>query len=185
MTNPIKPPRSTHLNSKNQPEMVDISQKNPTVRIAKAQALVRVPWVGDSPVDDRSQEWLSPKGPVIQTAIIAGIQGAKETSRLIPLCHSLGLTSCSLDIIPKLGNLTLEFSIFCVAKTTGQTGVEMEALTGATLAALTIYDMAKSVVKDIEITEIKLLEKTGGKSDYQLQNTQMIHDQDTFGKGRK
>jgi len=100
------------------------------------------------------------KGPVLQTAVIAGIQGAKHTSELIPMCHPLPLSGVNVDI-----ELEGEYAVIQVtAKTTGRTGVEMEALTAASVAALTVYDMCKSVSKSMEIESICLLEKTGGKS---------------------
>jgi cyclic pyranopterin phosphate synthase len=105
----------------------------------------------------------SPKGSVFQTAILAGIMGAKKTGELIPLCHPLGLEDCQLTIEVRESNV-LEIRAYTVL--TGKTGVEMEALTAVSIAALTIYDMCKALSKDIAITEIRLLEKTGGKSDY-------------------
>jgi cyclic pyranopterin phosphate synthase len=102
------------------------------------------------------------KGSVFQTAIIAGIMAAKKTGELIPLCHPLGLDNCRIDI-QILGNNLL---IDCTATITSKTGVEMEALVGATIAALTVYDMCKSMSHDIVIKETKLMEKTGGKHEY-------------------
>jgi cyclic pyranopterin phosphate synthase len=105
------------------------------------------------------------KGPVFQTAILAGIMASKKTSELIPLCHPLGLDSCTVTI--EL-NDSQEVEIICTVKTSGKTGVEMEALTGASVAALTIYDMCKGFSHHILIKETRLLEKTGGKNDFKI-----------------
>jgi len=105
----------------------------------------------------------SHKGPVIHTAILAGIMGAKKTADLIPLCHPLGLDDCQITIEPD-GPDALR--VVCTAVVTGRTGVEMEALTGASVAALTIYDMCKAFSHDITITGVQLIEKTGGKRDF-------------------
>jgi cyclic pyranopterin phosphate synthase len=108
------------------------------------------------------------KGSVFQTAILAGTMGAKRTSELIPLCHPLPLDDCKIEILPKGPSKdgAVEVDIHCWVRTEAKTGVEMEALTGATIAALTLYDMAKSASHGIVIKQIRLLEKTGGKSDY-------------------
>lgn len=106
------------------------------------------------------------KGPVVHTAILAGIQATKQTSALIPLCHPLPLDSAKVEIIPEDDE---HLRVTCTARTTGKTGVEMEALTGASIAALTLYDMCKSANPAILITELKLVTKTGGKSDYSAQ----------------
>jgi cyclic pyranopterin phosphate synthase len=105
----------------------------------------------------------SKKGPVFQTAILAGIMAAKKTGDLIPLCHPLGMDNCNIDISVNDNN---EVVIDCTATITAKTGVEMEALTGASVAALTIYDMCKAMSHDIVIKETKLMEKTGGKRDF-------------------
>ena len=109
------------------------------------------------------------KGPVFQTAIIAGTMGAKRTSELIPLCHPIGLDSCNIDIII---NPDQQIQIDCTTTVTSKTGVEMEALTGASIAALTIYDMCKAMSHDIVILETKLMAKTGGKSEYRRSEEQ-------------
>ncbi len=114
----------------------------------------------------QNEEIHTKKGPVFQTAILAGIMGSKKTSDLIPLCHPLGLDNCKVDISV---NAQQEVVIDCTAKITAKTGVEMEALTGATIAALTIYDMCKAFSHNIVIKETKLMEKTGGKSDFKRQ----------------
>jgi cyclic pyranopterin phosphate synthase len=113
-------------------------------------------------------EIASKKGPLFQTAILAGIMGAKKTSELIPLCHPLPLDDCKIEIEtrPPAADGSAEIAIHCHARTHAKTGVEMEALTGASVAALTLYDMGKAVSHGIVIREIRLLEKTGGKSDY-------------------
>jgi cyclic pyranopterin phosphate synthase len=150
----------THIDGE-KPAMVDVGDKDITARTAIAQAIVQLPDDLKAHVADGEIKTL--KGPVFQTAIIAGIQGAKKTSDLIPLCHNLALNKVGIDI--KL-NEKLEAHITCEAKCTGKTGVEMEALTGASIAALTIYDMCKAFSHNIVISETKLLSKTGGKSDF-------------------
>lgn len=151
----------SHLNKEGDPTMVDVSAKQITERIATARSLV----VLDDEIIARleNDEIHTKKGPVFQTAILAGIMAAKKTSDLIPLCHPLGLDKCTLDI--KI-NEQKEVEIFCTAKLKAKTGVEMEALTGASVAALTIYDMCKGFSHNIEIRETKLMEKTGGKNDF-------------------
>lgn len=141
--------------------MVDVTAKQVTERIAIAQSIVVLP---DEIIDRlENDEIHTKKGPVFQTAIIAGIMGAKKTSELIPLCHPIGLDKCSIDI-----SITdhKEVRILCTAKIASKTGVEMEALTGASVAALTIYDMCKGFSHHIVIKETRLIEKKGGKSDY-------------------
>jgi cyclic pyranopterin phosphate synthase len=152
----------SHLNKAGDPTMVDVSAKNITPRTATARSLV----VLDPAIIDRleNDEIHTKKGPVFQTAILAGIMGAKKTSELIPLCHPLGLDKCSVDIRINEDKIV---EIYCTARLNAKTGVEMEALTGATVAALTIYDMCKGFSHEIEIRETKLIEKKGGKSDYQ------------------
>ena len=151
---------STHVNQQNIASMVDISNKSATVRTAVAAATVSVsPQISAMLSDGEIQ---SKKGPVFQTAVLAGTMGAKETSRLIPLCHPLPLEDCQLEITLRKDLI----EILCTCKTTGKTGVEMEALTGASIAALTIYDMCKSLDPAIELGSIRLLKKTGGKSDF-------------------
>jgi len=151
----------THINESGQPSMVDVSPKSVSLRTARAQSIIVLP-------DEIMQHFAegdirSKKGAVFQTAIIAGIMAAKKTGELIPLCHPLGLDNCSIDIRVNAAN---EVAIECTATITARTGVEMEALTGASIAALTIYDMCKAMSHDIVIKETKLIEKTGGKRDY-------------------
>ena len=152
----------THIDAGGQPAMVDVSDKQTTKRTAVAQSIV-------VPGPDVMQHFTggdiqSKKGPVFQTAIIAGTMAAKKTSDLIPFCHPLGLDNCKLKISV---NEQQEIVIECTATVTAKTGVEMEALTGATTAALTVYDMCKALSHNIVIKETKLLQKTGGKSDFE------------------
>ncbi|WP_436491675.1 cyclic pyranopterin monophosphate synthase MoaC [Chitinophaga sp. ARDCPP14] len=150
----------SHLNESGQPAMVDISGKLDTYRIAVAESRVYLPQV----IRDQfqGQDIQTRKGGVFQTAIIAGIMAAKKTPELIPLCHTLLLDGCDVQI-----HLEGEEAIIrCTVKTNGKTGVEMEALTGASVAALTIYDMCKALTQDMVIRETKLISKTGGKHDY-------------------
>ena len=147
----------THLSVNDHPRMVDISEKSVTERKAVAVARVHLGAELAALLKDTGS---TKKGPVLQTAVIGGIQGAKRTSELIPMCHPLPLSGVNVDI-----ELEGEYAVIQVtAKTTGRTGVEMEALTAASVAALTVYDMCKSVSKSMEIESICLLEKTGGKS---------------------
>ena len=151
----------SHLDDKNQPAMVDVSGKSPTRREAAAQAIVRLP--AEALRQFRGGEIESKKGPVFQTAILAGTMACKKTSDLIPLCHPLPLDDIKIRIrLNEAGAAVVECRVSCH----GRTGVEMEALTGATVAALTLYDMCKAFSHDIVISEVRLLEKTGGKSDF-------------------
>jgi len=151
----------THINAKGDPAMVDVGGKMPTNRMAIAQAIIEL----DDKIIEQitGEDIVTKKGSVFQTAILAGIMGAKKTSDLIPLCHPLGLDNCSIDIEI---NADSEIVILCKANLHAKTGVEMEALTGASVAALTIYDMCKGISQNMVIKEIKLLKKTGGKSDF-------------------
>lgn len=151
----------SHLDAADNPAMVDVSAKNQTKRTASAQSIVVL---GEEIMRHLTNgDIQTKKGPVFQTAIIAGTMGAKKTSDLIPLCHPLGLESCQFQIQINEAN---EVVIQCTASLTGKTGVEMEALTGASIAALTIYDMCKAFSHDILIKEIRLISKTGGKNDF-------------------
>ncbi|RPD49472.1 cyclic pyranopterin monophosphate synthase MoaC [Hymenobacter sediminis] len=154
-------PKLTHLNAAGQPAMVDVGQKTPTRRVARARS--RVVLGPDIMALVKEGDLPTRKGPVFQTAILAGIMGAKRTSELIPLCHPLGLDDCQVRIEVDGEDAVL---IECTATVTGKTGVEMEALTGASVAALTIYDMCKALSHNIVIQETRLLEKTGGKQDF-------------------
>lgn len=140
--------------------MVDVSAKKSTLRTARAQATLRV---GQEIIQKiKNNELQTKKGPVFQTAILAGVMGAKKTADLIPLCHPLGLEDCQVQISIKANKIIINTQ----AIVTGKTGVEMEALTAASVAALTVYDMCKALSHDLVIEEIKLLEKTGGKKDF-------------------
>ncbi|MDO8543182.1 MAG: cyclic pyranopterin monophosphate synthase MoaC [Opitutaceae bacterium] len=152
----------SHLDAQNRPAMVDVGDKLVTKRTAHAVAIVSLP--AELVALIRDGEIATKKGPIFHTAIIAGVMGAKKTSELIPLCHPLPLDDCQIQIVPDVARG--EIAVHCHARTQARTGVEMEALTGATVAALTIYDMAKAVSHGIVIKEVRLLEKTGGKSDY-------------------
>ena len=152
----------THLDESNQPRMVDVSAKDATVRVATASCLVTIGSDLISQMEDG--ELKNKKGPVLHTAILAGISGTKKTSELIPLCHPLPLDSAKIEITPHDDETLL---VTATAKTTSRTGVEMEALTGASTAALTLYDMCKAANPAIVISDLKLVTKTGGKSDYQ------------------
>ena len=150
----------THISSSGNPQMVDVSGKKVTKRTARAQAIINV---GDIIIQQiANNELITKKGPVFQTAIIAGVMGAKKTSELIPFCHPLGLEDCQVKINVVKNKIVIDTETTLSAKT----GVEMEALTAATVAALTIYDMCKALSHDIVIEEIKLMAKTGGKKDF-------------------
>lgn len=151
----------SHLDAAGKPSMVDVSAKRITHRTATAQSVVRLP---DLILDQLvNGDFNTKKGSVFQTAIIAGIMGAKKTGELIPLCHPIGMDNCDISI--KL-NDDHEVVILCTASITAKTGIEMEALVGASVAALTIYDMCKALSHDIVIKETKLISKTGGKRDF-------------------
>ncbi len=148
----------THLDENNKPKMVDVSDKEESQRIAVASGVIAVtPEAYEAVVSN-----LAKKGPVLQTAVIAAIQGAKQTSNLIPMCHPLLLTSIKTDIqeLPDLPGFKLSVRV----KLKGRTGVEMEALTGVSVGLLTIYDMLKAIDKGMVIEKIQLEEKSGGKS---------------------
>jgi len=147
----------THLDSQGRANMVDVSDKAQTVREAVAEALVRM----RPETLQMIAQGDHPKGDVFAVARIAGIQAAKKTSDLIPLCHPLMLTSVKVELTPE-GADAVRINARC--KLTGQTGVEMEALTAASVAALTIYDMCKAVDRGMVIENVRLLEKVGGKS---------------------
>ncbi len=158
-----KDKKFTHLaEGTGNPSMVDVSKKQVNIRVAKAQCMVVL---GEEILQSltEGQELQTKKGPVFQTAIIAGTMAAKKTADLIPLCHPLGLEDCQVEII--IAN-EQEILISCTTTITGKTGVEMEALTGASVAALTVYDMCKAFSHDIIIKDLRLMEKTGGKNDF-------------------
>ncbi len=148
----------THIDKNNRAKMVDVSDKEDSTRVAKAIGKIKMTQVAYEMINANQAK----KGPVLQTAVIAAIMGAKKTSELIPMCHPLMLTSLNCDVI-KLDDLP-GYSLEVTAKLTGKTGVEMEALTGVSIGLLTIYDMAKAIDKSMEILDIKLVSKSGGKS---------------------
>jgi cyclic pyranopterin phosphate synthase len=150
----------THIGDKNQPKMVNVGDKKSTKRKATAKATM---FLGSEIIAHfNNEELITKKGPVFQTAIIAGIQAVKKTSEIIPMCHPLLINGVDIDI-----EITDKehIEILCTVSIEGKTGVEMEALTGATIAALTVYDMCKSISQKMVIKEVKLIEKSGGKSD--------------------
>jgi cyclic pyranopterin phosphate synthase len=150
----------SHLNENNNPKMVNVSDKKITKRTAIAKATM---FLGKEIIAHfNNEELITKKGPVFQTAIIAGIQGVKKTSEIIPMCHPLLINGVDINI--NIIN-SEHVEVLCEVIIEGKTGVEMEALTGVSATCLTIYDMCKSISKDIIIKEVKLLEKTGGKSD--------------------
>jgi cyclic pyranopterin phosphate synthase len=146
----------THVDKEGRARMVDVSEKNETVRVARAEAFVEMSPETVKLLRDRAM----PKGDPLEVARIAGIQAGKKTSELIPLCHPLPLThlDISIDVIDSGARVE------AIARTKAETGVEMEAMTAASLAAITLYDMCKAVEKGISIGPIRLLEKSGGKS---------------------
>lgn len=150
----------SHVDSAGLPAMVDVSAKKITARTAKAQAVVSLP----SEVLEAltGNELVTKKGPVFQTAILAGVMAAKRTPELIPLCHPLLTEDCQVSISLSGNDAVISTSVTVTAKT----GAEMEALTAASVAALTIYDMCKAISPHIVIKEIKLMAKSGGKSDF-------------------
>ena len=151
----------SHINDKNQPQMVDVSEKRASLRTAHARSEVFLPDAIYSLI--KSNDLQSKKGPVFHTAIIAGVMAAKQTGTLIPFCHPVGLEDCQIKI-EAIGQNKVQ--IDCFAKITAKTGIEMEALTGASIAALTIYDMCKAMSHDIQILNTTLISKTGGKKDF-------------------
>ena len=148
----------THFDNNGNAHMVDISEKQISFRIAKAACSVHMSLETLKIISDGSAK----KGDVLSVARIAGIQGAKRTSELIPLCHPISLTKVNLDLI--LNEKLPGIEIIATAKTTGPTGVEMEALTAASISALTVYDMVKSLDKSLIIKNLRLILKDGGKS---------------------
>jgi cyclic pyranopterin phosphate synthase len=149
----------THIDSAARPTMVDVGDKVVTKRTATAETRVRFP--ANVAEALRSQQFTTSKGPVFHTAIIAGTMAAKRTHELIPFCHPLGIEKCTLNIDMDGDDAVIR----CTVSVHHKTGVEMEALTGASVAALTIYDMCKALSHDIVIAETRLVEKRGGKSD--------------------
>jgi cyclic pyranopterin phosphate synthase len=151
----------THVDAANRPTMVDVGAKVVTRRTATARAIIEFP---EDAAVDRDDALRTKKGPVFDTAIVAGVMAVKRTHELIPFCHPIPLEDCKISI-EWAANGTIE--IQCSVSATHKTGVEMEALTGASVAALTIYDMCKALSHGIRIRELALVSKTGGKRDYQ------------------
>lgn len=150
----------SHVDESGNATMVDVSDKHMTARMAVACGRVEFPMGVFETL--ASNDFLGKKGSIIQTAVIAGIQAVKKTSELIPLCHQINLSKVHIEIHPNKPSL----QICCTVKCNGRTGVEMEALTGVSVSALTIYDMCKALSHDIVITNIQLEQKKGGKNDY-------------------
>jgi cyclic pyranopterin monophosphate synthase len=153
----------SHLNKEGKAVMVDIGEKMPTRRSATARTIMVLPLEVINAFKEGDIK--SKKGSVVGTAILAGIMAAKKTSDLIPLCHTLALEDCQININFNKEN---ELIIDCIASTTAKTGVEMEALVGSTIAALTVYDMCKALSHEIVIKETKLVSKSGGKKDFHM-----------------
>ncbi len=147
-----------HLNEENQPKMVDIGDKQTTERIALASGRISMNKEAYEAIVNHCVK----KGPVLQTAIIAGIMGAKKTSELIPMCHSIMLNGVDIDILEE--KETYSFKLYARVKTQAKTGVEMEALMGVSIGLLTIYDMVKAIDKSMTISGVMLEHKSGGKS---------------------
>ena len=154
----------THFNEKGHARMVDVGGKQDSERIAVAQAVVRMQPATLAVIKNGGNK----KGDVLGVAQVAGIMAAKQTAHLIPMCHPLMLTS--VDITFEMDEQNSSIIIKCQVKTTGKTGVEMEAISGAGIAAMTIYDMTKAVDRWMEITDVKLMEKSGGKSGHVIRN---------------
>ena len=150
----------THLDSKGSPAMVDVGAKRVSLRAAVAEARVRLPAAVARAL--RASGHRTRKGPVFDTAVIAGVMAAKRTHELIPFCHPLGLDDCQVTIEQHAA----EIQVRCAVAVHHRTGVEMEALTGAAVAALTIYDMCKGLSHEIEIAGLRLLAKSGGRRPY-------------------
>lgn len=148
----------THLDEKDRPKMVDVSSKEPTTRVAVASGQIQMSQEAYNAIISNNTK----KGPVLQTAVVASIMGVKKTSELIPMCHPLLLSgiNCDVEELPELPG----FKLIVTAKLNGQTGVEMEALTGVSIGLLTIYDMVKAIDKSMVISNVQLESKVGGKS---------------------
>jgi cyclic pyranopterin monophosphate synthase len=159
---PRKSPKLTHLDAANRPTMVDVGAKDATLREASAEATIKLPPAVARELARTGHR--TKKGPVFDTAIVAGVMAAKRTHEMIPFCHPLALERCTVDIATRTGG---RIRIICSVAVHHKTGVEMEALVGASAAALTIYDMCKALSHDIEIENVRLLTKTGGKRDFQ------------------
>jgi len=154
----------THLNENGLPQMVDVTDKAVTTRLAVAECTIILGEVIMKALGDR--DFHTKKGSVIQTAVVAGTMAVKQTWSVIPLCHALDISSVKFEIG---GAGAGAMNVRCRVKTAGRTGVEMEALHGASVAALTVYDMCKAMSHEIEITGLRLVSKTGGKTDYGIE----------------
>jgi len=150
----------SHIDEHNRPTMVDVSEKIATDRAAHARTIMKLPIEVVAALE--GDEIQTRKGPVFATAIIAGVMAAKKTHDLIPFCHPLGLENCTISIEVDAQRAVID----CRCKVHHKTGVEMEALTGATVAALTVYDMCKAMSHDMVIGETRLMSKVGGKRDF-------------------
>ena len=150
----------THINKKNKPQIIDISNKRTANRSAIAQGSIKF----SKTTFNKLEKMQTKKGEITNVAILAGIMGAKKTSELIPLCHNIDISNIDIKITTNkdLSSLMVKASV----KSTSKTGVEMEALTAVCISSLTIYDMCKSLDKNIFIEKIKLISKSGGKSDF-------------------
>ncbi len=151
-------PRLSHLDARNRPAMVDVGATEVTARTAEAEARIRLPSGVARAL--RASGHRTRKGPVFDTAILAGVMAAKRTHELIPFCHPLPLESCQIEITQRGAGAIV---VRCRVAVHHRTGVEMEALTGAAVAALTVYDMCKALSHDIEITDLRLMAKAGGR----------------------
>lgn len=151
----------THVDDESRPSMVDVGGKAVTLRTAVAETRVRFPRAVASEL--RRRGFATSKGPVFHTAIVAGVMAAKRTHELIPFCHPLGIENCRITIDVDDAD---EAVVRCTVSVHHRTGVEMEALTGASVAALTIYDMCKALSHEIVIAETRLIAKQGGKHDF-------------------
>ncbi|MDH3621554.1 MAG: cyclic pyranopterin monophosphate synthase MoaC [Gammaproteobacteria bacterium] len=152
----------SHIDAQNRPTMVDVSEKTASDRTAHARSHVHLPEAIVAHIS--GDEIATKKGPVFATAIIAGVMAAKKTHELIPFCHPLGLDNCKVTIELREDDVVID----CHCKVHHKTGVEMEALTGASVAALTVYDMLKAMSHDIVVRDTRLVSKTGGKQDFHL-----------------
>jgi len=158
-------PRLSHLDARDRPAMVDVGAKEVTHRTAEAEARVRLPAAVARAL--RASGHRTRKGPVFDTAVLAGVMAAKRTHELIPFCHPLALDNCRIDITQRASVIVVR----CRVSVHHRTGVEMEALTGAAVAALTIYDMCKALSHDIEIDGLKLMAKAGGRRRFARRRT--------------
>jgi len=154
----------THLNKENKPKIVGINNKKESMREAIAEGKIKFSQI----IFKKILNLKSKKGEISSIAIVAGILGAKKTSELIPLCHNIQIEDINIDVKTDIKNQTI--IVKASVKTTGKTGVEMEALTAVSISCLTIYDMYKSIDKSIIIKDIRLLSKKGGKSDFKIKN---------------